>query len=239
MELEEVLRHSPHSLLMLKRMLEGEACWWLWFVLSVLFYVAAASSRGLEPFWRGALLALNVGFNAALLRHWWSPAAVLALLPLLAVSPLAQQRLGRQVLGWGGWLLPLSWPATVLGLAAFGLNLLRPAKLRRIWVDQNTGTVVVLGGWLWWRGFHGGYSLGQFTFLSHNALELLPHETGHTLNNASFGSLFHFIGAADELLLGWLVPSRTWADAYAEQLAESHNPRSSAKKIVPLWKQRA
>lgn len=214
----------------------GEVWAW-WLALSVALYVAASiSGRGLEPLWRGILLALNAAGNAALLWPWWPPAAALALLPWLAASPLAGQASFRQLLGWSGWLLPLSWPATALGLGAFALNLLRPARLRRIWIDRATGTVVLVGGWLWWPGFQGGYSLGQFAFLSPHALELLPHETGHTLNNAAFGSLFHFIGAADELLLAWLFPSRAWADAYAEQLAESHNPAYTGRKILPLWR---
>ena len=210
----------------------------LWAGLSVLLYVAA--SRGPEPLWRGVLIGLNAGLNAAALLLWVGPLGFCAAaLNLLAASDLTCSPRFRHLLGWSGWLLPLSWPATLLGLAAFGLNVLAWRSVRRVWVDRGTGSVVMVGGWLWWPGFRGGYSLGQFAFVTPDALGLVAHETGHTLNNAAFGSLFHFIGAADELLLPLLDPSRRWADAYAERLAEGHDPRTRQAQVVGLWANRS
>lgn len=206
----------------------------LWLLLGVGLYIAA--SRGTEPLWRGVLIGLNTGLNAAIVLRWLGPLP----LPLIAVNLLAASHLTRrlrfrQVLGWAGWLLPLSWPATALGLGAFVLNLLAFPLVRRVVLDRATGTVVLLGGWLWWPGFSGGFNLGQFAFVTPNALGLIAHETGHTLNNAAFGSLFHFIGAADELLVPLLIPARGWADAYTERLAESHQPHTGQAPTVRLW----
>lgn len=202
--------------------------------LTALLYAAASVRAGrgrAEPFWRGALLGLSAGLNFALLPAW--AAWPLAGINLLAATPLTRRARFRQLLGWAGWGLPLGWPATALGLLALALNALWPPTVRRVWVDWATGTVVLVGGWLWWPGFCGGYSLGQFAFLTPDAPELLAHETGHTLNNAAFGSLFHFIGAVDELLIQRPLFQRQWADAYAERLAESH--RCGRGQTARLW----
>jgi hypothetical protein len=47
------------------------------------------------------------------------------------------------------------------------------------------------------------------------------------LNNAAFGSIFHFVGAIDENV----PPFARKAGAYAERFAESHDPTG----IVPPW----
>ncbi len=65
---------------------------------------------------------------------------------------------------------------------------------------------------------------------------MTAHETGHTLNVAAFGSIFHFIGAIDENAI-----QSTPANAYAERLADSHDPKAPAKRsggqdaIIPMW----
>ena len=206
----------------------------LWLLLSVGLYVAA--SQGNELLWRGVLIGLNTGLNAAVLLRCLGPFSLpLAAVNLLTASRLTRRPRFRQVLGWAGWLLPLSWPATALGLGAFALNVMAFSSVRRIVLDRATGTVILVGGWLWWPGFSGGFNLGQFAFVTPNALGLVAHETGHTLNNAAFGSLFHFIGAADELLVPLLIPARGWAVAYAERLAESHQPHTGQAPTVRLW----
>ncbi len=67
----------------------------------------------------------------------------------------------------------------------------------------------------------GGYNLGNFAYIHRDSAasaSLVGHETGHTLNVAAFGSIWHFIGAIDENVVG------RGAGAYAEQLADSHDP---------------
>lgn len=211
---------------------------WLWALLTVLLYAVAGAARRSEPLWRGMLVGLSAGLNATWLTLWlgWPFGLLLGLLNLGAASGLVHSARFRRWLGWGGWLLPLAWPATVLGAAAFALQMLRPALVRRVAFDYATGTVVLVGGWLWLPRYSGGYSLGQYAFLTPDALGLWAHETGHTLSNAAFGSLFHFVGAADEVGTPLLVPSRRWADAYAERLAESHNPHSYERQLVRLWR---
>lgn len=58
----------------------------------------------------------------------------------------------------------------------------------------------------------------------------IDHETGHLLNVAAFGSIWHFVGAWDQSV----GPCKRGADAYAEHLAESHNPPGTGVR-VPWW----
>ena len=79
----------------------------------------------------------------------------------------------------------------------------------------------MIGSW-----FDGGYTPGNFVYISTSAPAsvrggILEHELGHTLNNAAFGSIWHVVGWIDENF----VPKGGRGDkAYAERLAESHNP---------------
>jgi len=67
----------------------------------------------------------------------------------------------------------------------------------------------------------GGYNLGNFAYIHRNSEfspSLVQHETGHTLNVAAYGAIFHYIGAID----GNVIPGRK-TRAYAEKLADSHD----------------
>jgi integrase len=52
------------------------------------------------------------------------------------------------------------------------------------------------------------------------------HETGHTLNVAAFGSIWHLLGnAPEESVPPFTTPGVLNAGSYGEMLAESHLPR--------------
>lgn len=68
----------------------------------------------------------------------------------------------------------------------------------------------------------GGYNLGNVAYIHRNSpfsTHLVQHETGHTLNVAAYGSIFHFVGAIDANV----IPNRG-TNAYAEKLAAINDP---------------
>ena len=137
------------------------------------------------------------GRSRALRRHpdlRERPGCVLVMFLLLFGGP----SLG--FLGWSAWLFPVSHIATGVGLLLFGVNILFAFAmfgLGAFRIDWTTGVIETAGGLptllIPITGFTGGFSLGNFTFLT--ALptpgdflvpSLSSHETGHTLNTAAF-----------------------------------------------------
>ena len=60
--------------------------------------------------------------------------------------------------------------------------------------------------------------------------EAEEHETGHGLNVAAFGSIFHFVAALDQNVFG------SGADTYSEKLAESHDPsKADPTQWFDMW----
>jgi hypothetical protein len=102
-------------------------------------------------------------------------------------------------------------------------------------VDAATGTVETSGGIARVFGFSGGFNLGNFTFLvgveptPFQVLGISSHETGHTLNVAAFGSVWHLAGNAIEQNLR---PFGRGVAAYGELLAESRRPRASYPSLL-------
>ena len=143
----------------------------------------------------------------------------------------------------------MSWLATGGGLIFFVVNVVMhfftvtipgwfggsgwdAARIDHISIDWGTGIIVMGGGLIEPSGGADGFNLGNFVFLREGAsgdAGLVRHETGHGLNVAAFGALFHFVGALDE---NW--PSNRGDDAFAERLAESHSNRPGSP-TVPLW----
>ncbi len=199
----------------------------------------------------GMLVGVNAGANfmlvfAALFFIFWIAAmpvapflaAGLSLINALAAVPaLAGAPWFAAVLGWASWAMPMSWPATALGLLFFVIN----AAAIAFGVPFNphfewwTGTVILHGGVLYTG--RNGYNLGNFSFFHPDFSDTQPwfsadttppllnagtvqgltfHETGHTLNVAACGSVFHFFGGLID------QPLLTGAFALTEQLAEGH-----------------
>jgi hypothetical protein len=169
---------------------------------------------------------------------------------LAAIRGLASAPWFAAVLGWASWAMPMSWLATAIGLVFFVINLCSivwgvPLRVRCEWW---TGTVIVHGG-VTYLG-RNGYNLGNFSFFHPDFGDSAPwldldagptplpnpgtvqgltfHETGHTLNVAACGGLFHFIGFLDQSMLAG-------AFAYAEQLAEGHL-HSAIASWIDWWR---
>jgi hypothetical protein len=225
------------------------------FVGLLYLFVSLSTTNGqpsaMNPFGElclGALIGVNAGANfmlvfAAMFMIFGIPglaiaptaATVLSVINALAAVPqLASAPWFAAILGWSSWAMPMSWPATALGLIVFLGNAIGIpfGVLYRPWCEWWTGTVILHGGWIY--AGRNGFNLGNFSFFHpdfgdaspwfdpdqglvspHSAQALAFHETGHTLNVAACGSLFHVIGFLDQNVL-------TGAFAYAEQLGEGH-----------------
>ena len=230
-------------------------------VLTAIFYVIAAVAirplptvAGPVPFTAGEricfgiMIGINVGVNAVVWLSVPLPgaiiAAVLSLVGLLALIWQISIVLAYQVaLGWISWLMPLSWPANIIGLPvaigaaiagriAFGACVLT--------IDFETGSVEV--AFIAPVGSPTGFSLGHFNFLvgppgtalatlqaSTAAQDIPAHEAGHSLNTGAFGSAFLVVNAIEENIF-----PPNGADAYGELCAES-NARDTGRNFIELW----
>lgn len=209
-----------------------------------------------EEFARCFMFGLNASLNSvillalslllppglgSLLAGW-----AFLLISMACIPAIATDRIFQGFLGWSAWTFPMSHFATVIGLALFVINApfalasLGPGALR---FDFTTGVVESTGGLVGVTGFvNGGFSLGNFTFLSplagvgtgiqssFIAPGVSSHETGHSLNTAAFGGIFLWINAVDQNL----PPFLRGQDAYGELTADSHFPNNASRQ-VRLW----
>ncbi len=206
-------------------------------------YVLASNNQtnGFGEFMRGFMIGLNASMNATILTFMGAGSLGLAVGVinfLAAFDTIANSEAYQGILGWSSWLMPMSWLATGIGLiffllnavaAAFTLNRAAAVRIQSLSIDWGTGTIVTEGGFLFLPNFRGGYNLGNFAFVTPGS-NVVDHETGHTLNVAAFGSIFHFIGAIDQNGV-----QANPQDAYAERLAESNDPATIDPDIIPMW----
>jgi RHS repeat-associated protein len=212
-------------------------------------YLAARfTSGGASDFFRGFLIGFNAGLTFILatavgltfLPVGWALAIgiVLGVIVMLsAIDTVAQNPVYQGILGWTSWFMPTTWVINGLGLAFFVLNFL--GALFTLWqvdslaitgmgIDWKTGTIFMKGGWISnLNTFDTAFNMGHFAFVDRNSASYhIDHESGHTLNLAAFGSVFHLVGFIDEMITG--------SSAYSEQLAESHDASGTRPKI-PMW----
>jgi RHS repeat-associated protein len=210
-------------------------------VITISYVVAdATAGTGFGEFMRGFMIGFNAGLNAMIATALFGPVVGITLGVinfLAAFDGIAASPIYQGILGWSSWLMPMSWLATGLGLLVFLINVIvgffahtvprwlggsgwDAARINSVSIDWGTGTIVMHGGL--WTLKSGGYNLGNFAYIHRNSTfstSLVQHETGHTLNVAAYGAIFHYIGAIDENV----IPGRG-ASAYAEKLADSHDP---------------
>jgi RHS repeat-associated protein len=210
-------------------------------LVTVSYIVAdATAGTGFGEFMRGFMIGLNAGMNAIIATALFGPVIGISLGVinfLAAFDGIAASPVYQGILGWSSWLMPMSWLATGVGLVFFVINVIvafftfwiprwlggsgwDAARINSVSVDWGTGTIMTHGGLL--TPARGGYNLGNFAYVHRDSAfstSLVQHETGHTLNVAAFGSIFHFVGAIDENV----IPGRG-AGAYAEFFADSHDP---------------
>jgi RHS repeat-associated protein len=211
--------------------------------VTAISYVVADATAGTAfgEFMRGFMIGMNAGLNAIIATAIFGPFVGIALGVinfLAAFDTIANSEIYQGILGWSSWLMPMSWLATGIGLivfvlnvipAIFTLNQVEAVKIESLSIDWKTGTILMEGGWVFLPGFSGGYNLGNFAYITPGS-SVAEHEFGHTLSNAAFGSIFHFIGAIDENAV-----RSDPADAYSERIAESNDPTTSDPDIIPMW----
>lgn len=195
---------------------------------------ARCASRGTAAM-LGMGLGLAAGANAAVLAWLVGPVglAVAAVALPSSISRARRSPAYRAALGWLSWLMPLSWPSTALGVCVLAANLVASlaarnrgaCRIRSVGLDSATGTLLLHGGLA--NLPRTGWNCANIAFCHHGlepweADDLFRHETGHTLNVAAFGSVFHLLGWVDEVVL------RRGERAFAEVLAESHRSPAGA-----------
>ena len=97
--------------------------------------------------------------------------------------------------------------------------------------DWKTGTWFMKGGYVAnLNPLHTAFNMGAFSFVDKSSGQFhIEHEAGHSLNLATFGWVFHFIGALDENVAGG------GASAYSERIAESNVPGTSQGDVIAMW----
>lgn len=205
-----------------------------------------------ELFARGFMIGMTATLNAVIcsivpvpilgtvLAGWIFIIASLAIVPALARSVVYQG-----FLGWSAWLFPMSYFATLIGLLLFIVNApfaFAAGGLGAFRIDFTSGTLETTGGLTGITGFVGGFSLGNFNFITgagvggpFTASNVSSHEVGHSLNTAVFGGLVLWINAIDENV----PPLRKLNLAYGELTAESRSqamaPPLRNDFFVRLW----
>lgn len=174
-------------------------------------------------------------------------AATAAVINLLAcIDSVSHSGAYKTILGWANWIMPMSWLVTGLGIifvlvswllhlvitVPFGADFTRvgiqkgPLAGRALYMDWSTGTLFIFGGLVAnLNRLKTAFNMGNFAFVHYRANSgYLRHEAGHTLNLAAFGSLFHLIGAVDEIFARHR--------AFAELLADSNNPAGHTRLLM-------
>lgn len=212
-----------------------------------------------EFFARGVMIGLSAATNAMVLGLMPVVGPVLAgwaftVISLAAIIFVARNRVYQGFLGWSGWLFPLSYLATAVGLLLFIINIpfaFTAFGLGAFAIDWTTGVIETRGGITAVTGFAGGFSLGNFTFLTSvgppvggvagaalpgrfTTPSISSHETGHSLNTAAMGGVVLWINAVDENT----APGRLNL-AYGELTAEGHAMNMPGPPLVDfsirLW----
>jgi hypothetical protein len=211
--------------------------------------------RAGELFARSLMIGGTAALNAVMLTIMPVLGVVLALwafviISLALIRNIALNRFYQAFLGWSAWVFPMSYFATVVGWLLFMINApfaLAAGGIGAFRVDYRTGAVESAGGLVGIPalngGFVGGFSLGNFNFLtspllqgSFSAQTLSAHESGHTLNTAAFGGVMLWINAVDENV----PPFAKHNLAYGELTTESHAqamaaPPTRVSFFVNLW----
>jgi hypothetical protein len=162
--------------------------------------------------------------------------ALLALLPLLVLfTALARSHIVQALVGWTGWVMPLAWLPSVIGLLTFvplaiigivqhGLDALR--------IDPTSGALETHVDYSSIPGIPPlrGFTQGLFSFVKPTATTPSPkrflerstsaHESAHVLCIAAFGGVFWLANFIDQILLRAPANARfSLGELYAESRA--------------------
>jgi hypothetical protein len=220
--------------------------------LVIIAYIVAAVTVGDKPgeLFRGFLIGVNAAMNWAVgwlvyskLLGQGAGFALAIVLGVLTVSSVfgfvSRSGFYQGLLGYLNWLLPASWPVVAIGFTFFLFGLLGALalglpgveffKLKKVVFDWKTGTLFTRGGVISnLNPIDTAFNMGNFAFVDAKYDDMaIDHESGHTLNLAVFGSVFHLVGTVDENAI-------SGEKALSERLAESHVP-NSARPLLEMW----
>jgi hypothetical protein len=208
-----------------------------------------------ESFARAFMIGMTAGLNTIMLALFPVFGGVLApwaflIISLAIIPPVALNLVYQGFLGWSAWLFPMSYFATIVGWLLFVINApfaFAAGGIGAFRIDFTTGVIETAGGVVGLPalngGFGGGFSLGNFTFLTSPLLQgsftlqtTSAHECGHTLNTAAFGGVMLWINAVDQNV----PPFAKRNLAYGELTTESHAqampaPPTRVRFFVNLW----
>lgn len=175
---------------------------------------------------------------------------------LAAFPAVSRNRIYQGLLGWSGWIMPLSLMASVFGFIWFAINAI-PALISGIagggWpfrIDFSTGAIETVGGitGLISTSSAAAGTVGHFVFVlapfGTNPSTLQPpflvavspsfpgnvsaHEVGHTLDYVAFSGFRVIFALIDQVIMGNLFT------AYSELTADSHVP-NPGRIQVRVW----
>ena len=199
----------------------------------------------------GAVLVPEIGLALSPLLGPWA----FIVTSLAAIPTVSQNRFYQGVLGWSGWIFPLSLIASVFGFIWFAINLpfaIASGIAGGGWpfrIDWSTGAIETVGGLtgLISVANAGAGTVGHFVFVlapfganpatfqqafvvaaAPAVLNVPAHETGHTLDYTAFGGFRVLFAAIDQLVLG------NSFTAYSELTADSHVP-NRGRIQVRVW----
>lgn len=238
---------SSAAVFIVARVLAGPSAVWILLavyagVVLVAYLIGAGTVGGATgEVCRGLLIGATAAMNWAVGSVLFPMvlAVVLGVYPFLSVFPLfSRSGLYSGVLGYLNWLLPMSWLIVALGFTFFLLGALGALiglagatffQIDKLVFHWQTGTLFTRGGWIAnLNPIDTAFNMATFAFVDVKYTGMaVDHESGHTLNLAAFGSVFHLIGAFDENVI-------SGADAFSERLAESHVP-GTAGPALAMW----
>lgn len=174
---------------------------------------------------------------------------------LAAIPAVSRNRVYQGILGWSGWIFPMSLIASAVGFVWFGINFV-PALISGAagggWpfrIDWSTGAIETVGGITSFISIPtaAAGTVGHFVFVlaplganptafQQNFTPATPpavfnvatHETGHTLDYVAFGGFRVLLALFDQVIAG----NRT--TAYSELTADSHVP-NRGRIQVRVW----
>jgi hypothetical protein len=189
-------------------------------------------------------------FAAPLLVPW-----AFIVTSLAAIPPVSRNRIYQGILGWSGWIFPMSLIASFFGFIWFAINFV-PALVSGLmgggWpfrIDWSTGAIETVGGVTSFisTATAAAGTVGHFVFIlaplgaNPTAFQqpfvvagppvltnFAAHETGHTLDYTAFGGFRVLFALIDQIILG------NSFTAYSELTADSHVP-NRGRIQVRVW----
>jgi hypothetical protein len=210
---------------------------------------AALNTVG-APALAGALVPALGALLAPILAPW-----AFVVTSFAAIPSVSRNRFYQGILGWSGWIFPMSLMASAVGFLWFAINFpfaLVSGLAGGGWpfrIDWSTGAIETVGGitGLITTVPASAGTVGHFVFIlapfganpaalqqpfvvvTPPAVTNVPaHETGHTLDYTAFGGFRVLFALIDQIILG------NSFNAYTELTAESH-VRNPGRMQVRVW----